>query len=76
MLTKSQKINVKLDHTLIEKIKYLAEKDGISMSLKIRDLVKEALEIEEDAALSVFAEKRERTFDRNKALKHNEVWEI
>ena len=76
MLTKSQKINVKLDYTLIEKIKYLAEKDGISMSLKIRDLVKEALETEEDAVLSEFAEKREQTFDRNKALKHNEVWKI
>ena len=44
------------------------------MSPKVRDLVKEALEIEEDIALSAFAEKRERTFTKARALKHHEVW--
>jgi len=40
----------------------------------VRDLVREALEIEEDMALSAFAENRERTFTKTKTLKHNEVW--
>jgi len=31
-------------------------KEGISLSTKVRDLIKEALEIEEDVALSEFAE--------------------
>jgi len=52
----------------------LAKRDGVSLSLKMRDLVKEALEIEEDVSLSLFAEKREKTFNRATALKHNEVW--
>jgi hypothetical protein len=42
--------------------------------LKVRDLVKEAMEIEEDIALSQLAEIREKTFSRKKALKHDEVW--
>jgi hypothetical protein len=44
------------------------------MSLKVRDLVKEALEIEEDIALAAFAETREKTFKKATALKHTEVW--
>jgi hypothetical protein len=36
--------------------------------------VREALEIEEDIALSVFAEERERMVPKSKALKHHEVW--
>jgi hypothetical protein len=42
--------------------------------LKVRDLVKEALEIEEDIGLAQFVESREKTFDRKKSLKHHEVW--
>ena len=41
----------------------------------VRDLVREALELREDIALSKFAEEREETFDRSKALSHNKVWE-
>jgi hypothetical protein len=41
--------------------------------LKVRDLVKEALEIEEDIGLAQLAETREKTFMRKKSLKHNEV---
>jgi hypothetical protein len=52
----------------------LASRDGVSLSLKVRDLVREALEIEEDIALSAFAEKRERTFTKANTLKHHEVW--
>jgi len=40
----------------------LARRDGVTLSLKVRDLVKKALEIEEDIALSTFAEKRLATF--------------
>jgi hypothetical protein len=36
--------------------------------------VKEALEIEEDIALSSFVEKRDKTFRKEKSLKHSEVW--
>jgi len=46
----------------------------LSMSLLARDLIKEALELREDAALAGLAEERERSFDRKTALTHKELW--
>ena len=74
MPAKNPRINVVLEEPLYHAIEQLASRDGVSLSLKVRDLVKEALEIKEDRALSAFGEKRERTFTRTKALKHHEVW--
>ena len=74
MPTKNPRINVVLEKPLYESIKRLAKKDGVSLSLKARDLVKEALELQEDIGLSRFAEKRESSFRKTKALKHSEVW--
>ncbi len=74
MPTKNPRINVVLERPLYNIVGRLAERDGVSLSLKVRDLVKEALEIEEDIALSKLAEIREKTFSRKKALKHDEVW--
>ncbi len=74
MPAKNPRINVVLEKPLYENIEQLAERDGVSLSLKVRDLVKEALEINEDKALSVFVEKRERTFRKTRSLKHDEVW--
>ena len=74
MPTKNPRINVVLEKPLFNTVEALAERDGVSLSLKVRDLVKEALEIEEDIGLAQFAEAREKTFRRKKSLKHDEVW--
>lgn len=74
MPTKNPRVNVVLEEPLYDTIKALAKRDGVSLSLKVRDLVKEALEIKEDIALSYFAESREKTFRKSKTLKHDEVW--
>jgi hypothetical protein len=74
MPTKNPRINVVLERPLYQNVERMAKKDGVSLSLKVRDLVKEALEIEEDIALGNIAEKREKTFIGKKALSHNEVW--
>jgi hypothetical protein len=74
MPVKNPRINVVLEKPLYSTIERLAVKEGISLSLKMRDLVKEALEMEEDVALSAFAKTREKTFTKSKALKHHEVW--
>ena len=37
-------------------------------------MAKEAIQEREDRTLILFAEKRERTFDRRKALTHKQVW--
>jgi hypothetical protein len=46
MPTENPRINVVLERPLYNNVERLAERDGISLSLKVRDLVKEALEIE------------------------------
>jgi hypothetical protein len=74
MPVKNPRINVVLEKPLYHTIECLAKREGVSLSLKVRDLVREALETEEDVALSAFAEERERTFKKSKALRHHEVW--
>ncbi len=74
MPTKNPRINVVLEKPLYEEVARLAKQDGISLSLEVRDIIKEALEIKEDKCLTAFAESRERTFSKTKALSHEEVW--
>lgn len=74
MPAKNPRVNIVLEKPLYSDIERLARRDGVSLSLKVRDLVREALEIEEDIALSHLAEEREKTLNRKKALKHDEVW--
>ncbi len=74
MPTKNPRVNVVLEKPLYDDVERIAGRDGVSLSLKVRDLVKEALEIEEDIALSHLAETREESLKGKKALKHDEVW--
>jgi len=74
MPTHNPRVNVVLEKPLYAAIMHLAARDGVSLSLKVRDLVKEALEIEEDVVLVAFAEKRERTFKKTTALTHAKAW--
>lgn len=74
MPTKNPRVNVVLEKPLYESVRRLAEKDDVSLSLKIRDLVREALEAQEDAALAQFAEEREKSFKRSRTLNHKQVW--
>jgi hypothetical protein len=74
MPAKNPRINVVLEKPLYNALHDLAEDEGVSMSMLMRDLVKEALEVREDRALSDFAAEREKDFDRNNALKHEDVW--
>jgi metal-responsive CopG/Arc/MetJ family transcriptional regulator len=74
MPTKNPRVNVVLEKPLYDSVRRLAEKEDVSLSLKIRDLVRQALEAEEDAALAQFAEEREKSFKRSRALTHKQVW--
>jgi metal-responsive CopG/Arc/MetJ family transcriptional regulator len=75
MPTKNPRINVVLDQPLYELIEQMAERKGVSLSLVTRDLIKEALEIEEDVALGYLAAEREATYDADTTLSHEDVWE-
>ena len=74
MPAKNPRINIVLDSLTYRNVVFLAEKDRVSLSTKVRDLIKEALEIQEDIHLAAFAEDREKSWDKSSALSHNEVW--
>ena len=74
MPAKNPRINVVLEKPLYDSVRRLAAKEEISLSLKIRDLVKDALDAQEDVVLADVAEEREKTFRRSRGLSHKQVW--
>ena len=74
MVTKNPRLNVVLEPALYAGISHLAKKEGVSLSLAARDLLKEALEIHEDLYWQGVAEKRDKTFSYPKALSHKKIW--
>ena len=74
MPTQNPRINIVLDDLLYRNVSFLAKQDNVSLSAKVRDLLKEALEIQEDIALSQFAQKREDSWNESEAMTHEDVW--
>jgi len=68
MPAKNPRVMVTLDPPLHKWVTRFARADGISVSLKVRDLLKESYELNEDIYLGTLARERERTFNRRKAL--------
>lgn len=54
------RINTVLEPPVYETVKRLAEQDGVSLSQKVRDLVRDALDLLEDAALEEIVNQRRR----------------
>ena len=75
MPAKNPRLSVVLERPLYDALRRLARREGISLSLKARDLLRDALETYEDLELHRIAEERERTFDASRALSHAEVWQ-
>ncbi len=73
MPTKNPRLMVVLDPALYKWIKRRSKDEGISLSLKVRDLVREAYELHEDRYWSEEGEKRLATFNRKKAATHEDV---
>lgn len=74
MPSKNPRINIVVEHPVYEQIEQLAEMRGISLSMAARDLIRDALAMEEDVALADLASERETTFREDTALSHEEVW--
>ena len=75
MPAKNPRINVAVDKSIYSIIVTLAKEKGVSMSMVTRELIQEALEINEDIYLAAFAEDREKTMSKDSGLSHDEVWE-
>lgn len=74
MATNLPRLNVAMEPSIFRTIQKLSRREGLSMSLIVRDLVREALTIYEDAYWAGEAERREKTFSLTKARSHKEVW--
>ena len=74
MPTKNPRVNVVLEKPLYGSVNRLARRDGVSLSLKIRDMVREYVELHEDIALGRIGGDRLKTFHKKRALKHGEVF--
>ena len=75
MPTKHARINVVMEEPLYTLIDEISKERGISKSMLVRDLIIQAIDLGEDQALAGFADDREKSFDKSKALTHKEVWE-
>lgn len=74
MPAKNPRVNIVLDPLLYAALGKMAERDGISMSLEARDLIKEALEAKEDIYWDIVAADRARTYKAGKAVSHKDIW--
>lgn len=74
MSTTNPRLNVVLEPPLYSAIKRLAERDGVSLSLKARDLIRLAVEYYEDLYWTKEANRREDSFSKKTALSHKQIW--
>lgn len=74
MPAKNPRINVVLEEPLYRQVQFLAKKDGVSMSMKVRELLREILETQEDIYLAKIAQERESNWKKSDTLSHKAVW--
>ena len=74
MATANPRLNVVLEPPLFKHLKKIARREGVSLSLKARDIIRHALEQYEDAYLARVAARREKTASSNKAISHSSLW--
>lgn len=74
MPTKNPRVNVVMEDSLYWTLKELARRDDVSVSMKARDLLREAVADDEDVFWAEAASEREKTFSAKKALSHKRVW--
>ncbi len=74
MPTKNPRINVVMEESLYLSVKRLAKRDKTSISMRARELIREAVADDEDAYWTEVARERERTLSVRKALSHKKLW--
>ena len=74
MPAKNPRVNIVLDPLLYAALGKLAERDGISLSLEARDLIKAALEAREDIYWDMVAAERAKTYSAKKSVSHKDIW--
>lgn len=75
MAAKNPRLITVLERPLYQRLKRAAKAEGVSLSAKARDLLREAIELEEDGYWAEQGEKRLASLDKRKALTDEDVWE-
>lgn len=73
MPTKNPRVNVVLEPPVYRALSACARHEGVSMSLKARDLIREALEQYEDFGLAILTKARLRTYRKSRLLSQAEL---
>ncbi len=74
MSTKQPRLNVVLEPSIYETLYKMSKKEGLSMSLVARDLLREALIIHEDAFWAKSVSERAKSLAKKKPVRHRDVW--
>ncbi len=73
MPTKNPRVNTVLEPPLFRAVERLANSDGVSLSEKVRDLVRDAVELVEDEGLESLARERRIRAPKSRWLSGDEV---
>lgn len=68
------RVNVVLEPPLFAALKRMADKDAVSLASKVREIVRDAVEMDEDAYLVGLADKRAQAYRRSKSIPHSAAW--
>ena len=74
MRTKKPRINVVLAPHIYADVRTLSKARGLSMSSIVEDLIKDALEIQEDIALAALADERKKSLKKSELIPHKKAW--
>ena len=74
MPTKKPRINVVLNPRIYADVQTLSEARGLSMSSVVEDLIEDALEIQEDLALTALADERKKSLRKSELVSHKKAW--
>ena len=73
MPTTKKRINITASKILEDALQKLAKRDGVSVSGKAAELLRHAIETEEERVWDVLARKRDT--EKARFMSHNRVWE-
>lgn len=74
MPAKNPRVSTVIDKALMAWLRAKAGRDGISVSLVVRDILMRVREEEEEMHWAAAGEERLESFSREEALEHDDVW--
>ena len=75
MPAKNPRISAVVDRGLLKWLRAKASREGISVSLVVRDLLMRVRDEEEEQYWAAAGEERLESFSRDEALQHEDVWD-